>query len=457
MFSSSKAVSSSVASTTDPYFSSVSLLVSGEGTNGSQNNTFIDSSTNNLTVTRFGNITQGSVNPFNLPAPYSIVDDGGSLSFDGSGDYLNIATNAAFGFGTGDFTIEFWAYPTVNARQDWIDVTTPGSTRTLVYYTGTAIVFYSQPSNIAAITGPAMTLNTWQHIAVSKISGSTKMFINGTQVGSTYATSQNYGTTNQVFIGKDGGGTTYVTGLMSNVRIIKGTGLYSADFTPSTTPLTAVTNTSLLLSGTNAGIYDNAMISNFETVGNAQVSTSVKKYGTGSMYFDGTLDSLAAVSNPNLNFGTGDFTLECWVYFNVVNAEMTLINKGWQTPNAYASYLIWMTNAGSLQFNASSAGTSWDIANGKVIGTMTATTWTHIAVTRSGTTFRAFVNGVITSAFTFTSASSLQNLATQALYIGGRANGTSSMNGYLDDVRLTKGVARYTATFTPPTQPFPTS
>lgn len=464
MFGASKSGS---AVATDPYFSSVSLLLNGDGTNGAQNGTFIDSSTTGLTFTPSGNATQGSFNPFGLPAPYSTSVNGGSLFFDGTTDYLTSAALAANQL-TENFTIEFWAYTlAANTQQGLVNVnatTSSGAAGNSIYFnTGGGITYYISGNGVGGIVSTANSLisaNTWYHIALVYVSSTTvsNLYLNGTSVA-TLTDAATWSATPSIGVGRifnDGTGSV-MNGYISNVRILKGTALYTANFTPPTAPLTAITNTYVLLSGTNAGIYDSAMKNNFETVGNAQVSTTVKKYGTGSMAFDGTLDSLPTVNKTDLNFGAGDFTLECWAYFNVVNAEMTLINKGWQSTPSFASYLIWMTNAGSLQFNASSAGSSWDIANGKVIGTMTASTWTYIAVTRSGTTFRAFLNGTIVSAFTFTSSSSLLNSATQALYVGGRVNGTSSMNGYLDDLRVTKGVARYTANFTPPTQPLPIS
>jgi len=82
----------------DPYFYSVTSLLHGDGTNGAQNNTFLDSSTNNFTITRNGNTTQGSFSPFS--------QTGWSNYFDGSGDYLQVSTSSTtpFALGSGDFT-----------------------------------------------------------------------------------------------------------------------------------------------------------------------------------------------------------------------------------------------------------------------------------------------------------------------------------------------------------------
>ena len=94
-------------STNDPNFNQVSLLLHGDGTNGAQNNTFLDSSTNNFTVTRNGNTTQGTNTPFSQAAGYW------SNYFNGSSTYLNAGISSAYTFGTGDFTVECWVYPQV--------------------------------------------------------------------------------------------------------------------------------------------------------------------------------------------------------------------------------------------------------------------------------------------------------------------------------------------------------
>jgi hypothetical protein len=107
-----------------------------------------------------------------------------------------------------------------------------------------------------------------------------------------------------------------MNGYISDIRVVKGTAVYTTTFTPPTAPLNAITNTSYLLKFTNAGIYDHAMLNDLETVGNAQVSTSVVKYGTGSMYFDGAGDYLSRPASSLYALGTGDFTIEAWVYAN---------------------------------------------------------------------------------------------------------------------------------------------
>ncbi len=96
---------SAIAAAVDAYFNRVTLLLPGNGTNGAQNNTFLDSSTNNFSITRNGNTTQGTFSPFS--------QTGWSNYFDGSSS-LSYAANADFNFGTGTFTVEGWAYITAN-------------------------------------------------------------------------------------------------------------------------------------------------------------------------------------------------------------------------------------------------------------------------------------------------------------------------------------------------------
>lgn len=422
-----------------------------------QSNRFIDNSTNNFTLTIGGTPSVQAFSPFNPSAAYSPSSYGGSASFDGTGDYLLPAASSAYSFGTGDFTIEFWCYQTSGTNNGLLQIAgTAGGFGGLAGIAVAAqpgtqwVVYYANGSQVG-IPGVSV-LNAWYHIALVRLSGALKLYINGVAFTVAASDTTNYTSTNLVVGGYYS--TSYLwSGYISNLRIVNGTAIYTTNFTPPTAPVTAVANTSLLLNYTNAGIIDQHSTNVLETLGNAQSSTAVEKFGGASMRFDGTGDSLKILDNPNINLGSGDFTIEYWSYFNVVNAQMTIISKGWNSSSAYASYLIWMNSDATLRFLASSNGGAWDIANERVIGTMTSGTWTHIAVTRSGTTFRAFVNGVINNAFTFTSSASLASIPAQTLFIGDRTNGDTSMNGYLDDLRITK-FARYTANFTPPTAAF---
>jgi hypothetical protein len=400
-----------------------------------------DASSNGFTVTRVGTPVTTVANPFGITSV-----NGASMYFDGNGDYLNTPNNAAFGFGTGDFTIEGWFYFTGDVgtyqRPWWF-----GDDNENLEILSSVIRFGG--GSITLITGPTAIANTWYHIAYSRKSGSGRLFVNGVQGGATTASSYNSSARTFTVMATSGGANPS-TGYVSNLRIVKGTALYTSNFVPPVAPVTVVSGTSLLLNGTNGGIIDNAMMSNYETAGNAQISTSVVKYGTGSMYFDGSGDWLVSPISLSLGMGSGDFTIEGW--FNVTSPTYTQglfhINA---TPitGTVAGYAIGVTPSGAIQYYSGNTFTTSS-------ATVTANTWTHIAMVRSAGTVKIYVNGILP-----TSGGSIadsQNLTTALAYLGifySASGGVPAMTGYIDDFRITK-YARYVANFTPPTQAFPT-
>ena len=229
---------------------------------------------------------------------------------------------------------------------------------------------------------------------------------------------------------------------MCDLRIVKGTAVYTAAFTPPTAPLTAITNTSLLLNFTNAGIFDSASGNALETVGNAQVSTVQSKWGTTSMAFDGTGDWLLNIDKPALRLGTAAFTIEMWVYRSA-SGTYGLVSKGTSTTGWSVS--LNASNQVVFSFAASSFNST---------GTVAATTWTHIAVVREGTgtnQTKIYING--TNDGTGTVATDFNQ--TNAMYVGADRVAGGAFNGYIDDLRITNGYARYTSNFTAPTAAFP--
>jgi len=439
----------SSAEPTDPYFANVSLLLHGDGSNGAQNNTFIDSSVNNFTITRNGNTTQGSFSKFNT-APYSTTTNGGSAYFDGSGDYLTAPDNAALQLGSSNFTIEFWVNFSVvpGAAQGAALVSKFDTSNTgyeVILYNNT-MYFQAQSANIGMTYAFTPTAGTWYHIAWTRSGANSYGFINGALVASTSAASGSITNLAQALqIGRRGDNTLYLNGYMSNIRVVKGTAVYTAAFTPPTAPVTAITNTSLLLNATNAAIFDNSMKNDLETVGNAQISTSVKKFGTGSMAFDGTGDWLQLPSTSELSFGTGNFTIEMWMYAQNLASIPMLFHKGSSGSNGW----FFQTSASTLYFGQldSARYSTWSVS-------LSNNTWYHIALTRVGSTLNVFINGVSQTAQTVSGADTSNDNTSPAL-IGVIAGGTYALQGYLDDYRITKGVARYTANFTPPTAAFP--
>jgi hypothetical protein len=228
-----------------------------------------------------------------------------------------------------------------------------------------------------------------------------------------------------------------------------------ANIWPGSDPSFADVSLLLHMDGTNGSTtFTDASTNGFTVItnGNAQISTAQSKFGGASGYFDGTGDYLSIADANALDFETGDFTVEFWFYLTASSSNgKALISKGtW--PTNTASYFIFYGGSNELAFYASDNGASWQITNQLLTSNPTKEAWHHVAVTRNGTAFRGFFNGV--KGFDHTSSIQLHNNAS-ALTIGSGASGSEAINAYIDDLRITKGVARYTANFTPPTAAFP--
>ena len=236
----------------------------------------------------------------------------------------------------------------------------------------------------------------------------------------------------QGFNGTSGYLTGYIAGTLAT-----NTALYTSSFTPSTSPLTAVSGTQLLLNYTNAGIIDNSMMTDLETVGDVKITTALSKFGSGSLVFDGTGDYLAVQPNITNNLGTGDFTIEAWVYLTSASTYQFLMGSsasggmmiGFSVPLSPTATIAVGTHNGT-----------WFLNFGASI-TISSNTWTHVAITRSGSSNQAFINGVQLGA-TITNSTNW-SFTNNAPYIGTNALG-NYLNGYVDDLRITKGYVRYT-------------
>jgi len=419
-----------------------------------QSNIFQDNSSNNFTITLTGTPQVQPWSPFAPTSAYSTSVNGGSLYFDGTGDWLSTPSNSTFNL-TGNFTVECWVYITVRQNFFTIFSTTNNfdTANNLYLAAGLSNTILNVSSNGAGLTNSttALNLNTWNHLAVVRNGTSLTLYLNGISVSS--VTNSTSFTSNNVRIGQIGSSTGQsfpMLGYVSNFRIVNGTAVYTANFTPPTAPLTAITNTSLLLNGTNAGIVDNAIKNNLETVGNAQVSTSVTKFGTGSMSFDGNGDYLTSSTSPQLVFGTGNFTIECWINPTGTQSQYAGIYVARNGTNP-----VILSFAGSFSpFGATIDG--W-LNGGNPAASSTATitsgAWTHLAFVRNNGVCTVYVNGVAGSTTTTNNVnidSSLPNIGRDSFNAASR-----SFNGYIDDLRVTKGIARYTANFTPPSQAFP--
>lgn len=194
--------------------------------------------------------------------------------------------------------------------------------------------------------------------------------------------------------------------------------------------------------------------------GNAQISTAQSKFGGASLLLDGNGDFLSIAANAAFNFGTSDFTVEAFIYntsetnnfqtifANFNSASYTSGARFFIVYGGFAPVVAQRRKVGFGGFNLA-ANQSFLLSTTSIL----VNTWYHVAVTRQGDTFRLFVNGVLEATATKTDA---MNFSINGTRIG--ANGwdgvASNFTGHIDELRVTKGVCRYSATFTPPTAPF---
>jgi hypothetical protein len=243
----------------------------------------------------------------------------------------------------------------------------------------------------------------------------------------------------------------YYTGYVSDVRLVKGTAVYTANFTPPILPLVSDINTQLLLNAKNATIFDTTGMTDIVTMGGVTVSTSIKKHSP-SVSFDGAIGSyLTIVNKPMYKFGTKSFTIECWFRPTTLNSGTIFTNR--TVSDTTWGLVLWATSGG-VQMYAGSAG-AWNIASGSLITTaLSANNWYHFALVRDGSNWHSYLDGFQQN-WTISSALELYASPTSDLHIGGETDGFHMFTGYIEDFRITNGIARYTSSFVPPTTALP--
>jgi hypothetical protein len=421
--------------------------ISGTSLLTCQDATLKDNSTNALTITSSGNAQPITVSPFTMTTSNTTVTSLGSAYFDGTGDYLTLPSNAAFAFGTGNFTVELWAnFSNASASGLYfIDARNSGATGTWAFFRNSSnnLVWYTGSADGA--TASLATINTWVHLAYTRQNTTGRLFINGV-LSATTTDSTNYSISPSIsYIGSRYSVVELIQGYISDLRVVKGTALYTANFLPPQTPLTAVANTQLLTCQYNGGATNNGFLdqSSFNLPitrnGNTTQGTFSPYSQTGwSNYFDGTGDYWTIPDNTALQMGTGDFTLEFWYYFNSLASYQTLYSKGY----TLAGGIVVQTGNGTGRLIVYASGSAVITET----GTGTVGVWYHYALVRSGTTLTLYRDGVSTG--TATNSTNFNN--TGLVYAG---DTTYPMNGYMSNLRLVKGQAVYTGAFTPPTTP----
>ncbi|WP_158284133.1 LamG domain-containing protein [Azospirillum sp. TSO22-1] len=379
--------------------------------------------------------------------------------------YFNIPKSYKLAFGTTqDFTIETWVRPETAPPMgegyvfDLRDTNT-GDTRGAAYMSYNYSTGKFSTGGIAGMIASATSaVQTWHHVAVVRYNGTRTLYVDGVSVGSAVDTT-NY-TNSQIWFGKPTGpgpNGYSLNGWLSNFRVSK-VARYTAAFTRPTVEFTRDSDTVYLFKGCDGHgsqlIRDDSRSGHDVRLINSgcTISTARAKFGTSSAVMDGSPGTGISIDDnkPHNDFqlGSDDFTIDTWVYPTSFGTGAILFAIG--PVSANLSLRCTHDSSGQVRLSAASSNSGYDIANGTVFGTLTLNAWNHVAITRSGTSLRGFVGGVLG-----TTASAGTNTITRGspyVTIGRYAdNTTPNFAGNVDEFRVKRGVAEWTSTFTPPT------
>jgi hypothetical protein len=182
--------------------------------------------------------------------------------------------------------------------------------------------------------------------------------------------------------------------------------------------------------------------------GNAQLDTAQYKFGTSSALFDGTGDYLSTPDSTDWTFGTDDFTIDCWVRIHDKNAHRGFWEQ--YTDSDHHWFLYWNYVETCFYFYSKVGASSWT-ARYQYIWNPDVDTWYHIALVRNGENLDIYVNGTALTPVVYTAIGSNAIVDSSAnLLIGSAYSLNYLMNGWMDEVRISKGIARWTSDFIPP-------
>ena len=442
--------------------------VSGTTFLAHQSNRFIDNGGNNEPITiSAGTLKVSAYNPFGQGYEYAVGENKGS-AYIPQGSYINVNHGASQALLDNNFTIEWWmnlqaAVPNDNVLLDkgW-----GGSAygELLIYNKGANYLAYMSSTgstwNILSQfdTGWGQKLNEWQHFAIVRNGSQVAFLLNGKlTAGSTNIGSLSvFDTGDPITICNANGGTkNHPTTYISDFKWLVGTAVYDATgasvgdqvFTPPTSPV-GNTNADLYLPMDNAGISDKTGNHILTLGGDVATSTTQTKFADTSMYFDGSGDY---ITSDLIDLSDGDFTVETWVYptasGSASSTAIVFIGNSNVTIGNDIQLGIYITSTNTFTLRPYSGATDYSMTS----SAQSLNTWHHLAITRDGSSFKAFVNG--TQVGTTKTISGSLNAATNSQIGLWTLTGTAIYyTGYIENLQILKGVAKYTANFTPPVQ-----
>ena len=424
-----------------------------------QSNKFIDNSSTGFALTPVGNVAVSAFGPILTSSVYDPAVNGASASFDiAATTNLTAADSADWDFGSDNYTVELWVYPRTTGTiqgmfNHWGDFSANNVAWTLEYHSNGDLLYLFKTNNgltTLTATDGATYANQWMHVAAVRNSNVHTLYLDGVSKASATDSGTMNNCTDVLRVGAYHA--TYgFDGEICDARIVKGTAVYTGNFTPPTAPLTAITNTKLLLNMKDGQAIDSAAQNNLTLVNDAKTSNTRAKFGDTSLYLDGS-DYAIIDNSQSRAFGTGDFTVELFIWLNgspdIYDYIFDMRSSSDLSYTWALSFNYMATSSDKLQWCTNVGNTANLILNADY---PSLNQWVHIAVCRSGTTSRMFYDGTQVAINT-SDTYDYRDTGYQG-YIGCRHSIEHYIDAYMDEIRFSK-TARYTSNFTAPTEPF---
>jgi hypothetical protein len=391
-----------------------------------------DGSTNDHSITVNGDPETKPFSPYDY-LEYSATDHGGSVYFDGSGDYLQTANPLSL---SGDFTVSAWVYPEGASKVQVIASPNLSPNNQFFIDANNFMGTYDGNSTHNAL-GFSVKRNAWNYLVWSRSGSSLNMYLNGEQSSNSPAVTNTY---NLQYIGILQGANGPMQGYISDLQV-KTTSTSAANAAPPTAPPSS-SGSEIHIKGTDASVIDKSQGSNLKLIGNTTGSTTQVKFAdTKSMYFDGSGDEINA-GRSIIPVGFSDFTVEGWVNFSNVSGQQFICIQAPNGTTTTTTFMIYLAN--SKIYNQWGSGSAYIET-----GILSANTWYHFASVHDSANSLVYfyLDGSSVGSF----SSGLKSIGDYVFDIGAR-DSALFLNGYLQDLRVSS-YARYTTNFTPPTEP----
>lgn len=406
-----------------------------------------------------------------------ILPQGNVLALDGTGDYISVEPSQDFAIGQEDFTVDFWFKPDQTKNHAFFSGNGSNSDWMRFYYNSSRFEFGITGGSLHTYTSSNLSNDEWHHLAVVRIDGVLKLFIDGTQLGSDVVDNTAISNSGNIRFGEWSG--LAASGQMNNIRISRGVARWTNSFTPSmaspemdnytklfihfdaveeTNPLflddvqeissillarplhNALSDSQSIQSELLTGVFGHS----FKTFGDAGYDSSNAALGDGSAHFDGSGDYIEVDHDSDFNFGTENWTIDFQTKFDQQAAEYYLYRKG----NHLDGGISIIRHAGINRWDILVAGNTVLSVN----STIATGQWIHVALVRDGSTLKLFQNGQLIGSTAINNGGNVTNA--NPLYLGSYQGSSNFFPGNIDELRISKGVARWTANFVPPTEEY---